>query len=743
MMFNPLIKLIGGFFMNNANLREKYPKLLSHMEGTGYSKGYIGRVRREIERVLLLADSGVVSSYADVYHEYEKSGASPDKLARKRKLPFLVEQFDLYGEFPDGTRRPQTISRGAHHQLCAEYRTIIDYYAKAEKKRGKKDVAIGNESKAGAMFLMSLQQSGRMTLADVTEAHVLAFFALPDGSIVHCSYKKPITAVLKACITVFPLCERVLAYLPVLRPNHRNVQYLIDGEAARVKAVLPDPGSGISLRDKAIITIALHTGLRGSDIAGMRLDSPDWDNDLPHIRQQKTEVPLTLPLSAVVGNAIFDYINDERPKTEHEYVFISKARPFGKLTNVAICGIVQKVMKAANIRQKQGDRQGLHIFRHHVATALLGNGVARPVISSVIGHTSPSSLDPYLSADFPHLKNCAISIEQYPVAEDLFTATKKYVSCFAPLIDSPLSYRKVSENWRSVTYEPNLLIFDRYCMDCYPDADAPLQEMIDSWCEQRDTESNNSCRTRVNAVTALVQYARTRGHANLAPPVAPGTERPDYMPHAFTDEELRNFFDACDNLTGIASPASRSRKITVPVFFRLLYSSGIRTTEARLLHTADIDLERGIINVRLAKGYRQHFIALHDSMTELLRKYDVAIKETCPSRTYFFPASENKCHTAGWAERDFGECWFKGNKAYAIPYELRHHYATANINGWVEDGFGFDAKFLYLSKSMGHSVIESTKYHYSPIPRLSDILEERTNADFEDIVPEVRHEEVD
>ena len=729
--------------MSISNLREKYPELISHMEESGYSTDYISRIRREIGHVLSLVDAGIVSSYDDVYREYEKNGASVDKLTRKRGLLFLVEQFDRYGHPPDGTRRPKIIPQGAYHQLCAEYRTVIDYYVETEKKRGKKDVTVVNESNVGAMFLLSLQQSGAITLSGVTEAHVLSFFALPDGTVIHCSYKKPITAVLKACVPEFPLCEKLLSYLPVLRPNHRNVQYLIDEEVERVKAVLADAGSGISLRDKAIITIALYTGLRSSDIAAMKMDSIDWNNDLLFIQQQKTEVPLTLPLSAVVGNAIFDYINNERLESEHEYVFISKTRPFGKLTNVAICGIVQKIMKAADIRQKPGDRQGLHIFRHHVATALLGNGVARPVISSVIGHTSPNSLDPYLSADFPHLKNCAISVERFSMADSVFVPLEKYVSRFAPLIESFLSYRKVSENWRSITYEPNLLIFDRYCKDCYPDADAPSQEMIDAWCEQRDTESNNSCRARINAVSVLVQYARSRGHTNLVPPAAPRMERSAYIPHAFTDEELANFFDACDDLTGIESPVSRSRRITVPVFFRLLYSSGIRTTEARQLHTGDVDLERGIINVRLTKGYSQHYIALHDTMTELLRKYDAAIKAIYTSRVYFFPASENKGHTSAWVERNFRECWFKKNKAYAIPYELRHHYATANINNWVEDGFGFDAKFLYLSKSMGHSVIESTKYYYSLIPRLSDILEDRTNTDFEDIVPEVRYEEID
>jgi hypothetical protein len=43
---------------------------------------------------------------------------------------------------------------------------------------------------------------------------------------------------------------------------------------------------------------------------------------------------------------------------------------------------------------------------------------------------------------------------------------------------------------------------------------------------------------------------------------------------------------------------------------------------------------------------------------------------------------------------------------------------------------------------MGHRNTESTKYYYSLVPGLADILEEKTNADFEDIVPEVPCEKI-
>ena len=175
------------------------------------------------------------------------------------------------------------------------------------------------------------------------------------------------------------------------------------------------------LCDKAIGMLALYTGLRGCDIAGMTYDSIDWGKDLIYIRQQKTEFPLELPLTAVVGNAIYDYLTSERPHTESRYLFVTQNKPYDRLKGRSIGNVAVRIMIAAGIRQSKGDRKGFHIFRHHLATALLGNGVPQPVISRVLGHTSPDSLEAYLSADFLHLKECSITIEHFPVSEEVFS----------------------------------------------------------------------------------------------------------------------------------------------------------------------------------------------------------------------------------------------------------------------------------------------------------------------------------
>lgn len=80
-----------------------------------------------------------------------------------------------------------------------------------------------------------------------------------------------------------------------------------------------------------------------------------------------------------------------------------------------------KACRLAGIRQEPGDRKGTHIFRHNLASAMLENGVPQPVITQTLGHTAPDSLEPYLRADFVHLKECALSIEAFPLAEEVFS----------------------------------------------------------------------------------------------------------------------------------------------------------------------------------------------------------------------------------------------------------------------------------------------------------------------------------
>ena len=199
----------------------------------------------------------------------------------------------------------------------------------------------------------------------------------------------------------------------------KNIQYLTEQELTAIRHTL-EHDSTISLQDKAIITLAMYTGLRGCDISALTLDSFDWEHDLIKITQAKTGQPLILPLRAVVGNAVFDYLLKERPRSPEPYVFLTVQVPYRRLHTSNLDAICSKVMCKAGIRQGENERKSLNLFRHNVATALLQGGVQQPVISATLGHASPDSLDRYLSAEFKRLKECSLSIEYFPVGKGVF-----------------------------------------------------------------------------------------------------------------------------------------------------------------------------------------------------------------------------------------------------------------------------------------------------------------------------------
>ena len=118
---------------------------------------------------------------------------------------------------------------------------------------------------------------------------------------------------------------------------------------------------------------------------------------------------------------------------------------------------------------------------------------------------------------------------------------KEFLSFLGPQIHHFIRYRQASQRWNDSSYEENLMLFDRYCQENYPEGTALTQEMVDGWCRQRDTETNNSCRSRIYVVDSFVRFLNCRGLSPVKPPQIPRKERRIYIPHAFTQEELTRF----------------------------------------------------------------------------------------------------------------------------------------------------------------------------------------------------------
>lgn len=405
--------------MNLSNLRQNHPLLLAHMKEAGYSERYIHSVWIEISRILLHEKDNPWNSYQDVYQDYASGPHSERSLLCKATLTGIIARFDMEGIYPGKHQWHTLWERGVCTQLIPEFQGLVNHYRNLADSLQIREGTVKNNLSAISNFLYFLQKAGCNSLSDIREQDVLGFFSdSGKGPGKTAGHKNRISRVLRACSGYSEYCLVADSFLPPIHDRRKNIQYLTQNEVSALREYA-DKGL-LPLRDKAILFLLLYTGIRACDIAGMTFASIDWENERLHILQQKTAVSVELPLSPLVGNAIFDYFTEERPQSREKKLFLSKSSPHPPLTSRGIRSAVIGIMERSGIRQNPGDRKGCHIFRHHAATSMLEKGVQMPVISKILGHTAADSIDPYLHADFTHLKECSISIEKYPVSEEVF-----------------------------------------------------------------------------------------------------------------------------------------------------------------------------------------------------------------------------------------------------------------------------------------------------------------------------------
>ncbi|WP_314003311.1 site-specific integrase [uncultured Paenibacillus sp.] len=186
--------------------------------------------------------------------------------------------------------------------------------------------------------------------------------------------------------------------LPCINPNEINrVLEQIDVSAAMGK------------RDYAIIVLGAYTGLRAGDIARLKLTDMDWTNNEIRIIQGKTDTPLALPLTPLVGNAIADYILGGRPLSDSPYLFLRVLAPFQEFRDgVSIACIFRRYLKKAGIDHEIGDGRTFHGLRRTLGTTLVVNDVPVTTVAQILGHRSIKTTKQYISLDVSGLRQCAL-----------------------------------------------------------------------------------------------------------------------------------------------------------------------------------------------------------------------------------------------------------------------------------------------------------------------------------------------
>ncbi len=191
-------------------------------------------------------------------------------------------------------------------------------------------------------------------------------------------------------------CQKILA-MPSKRYIRRTVDFLDQPE---IEALLktPDQATWVGRRDHLILLMAVQTGLRASELVGLRRRDVVLGVGA-HIRcQGKGRKQRCTPLRQETAKLIELWLK-EHQGAENDPLFPTIRGD--RMSRDAFEHIVRKHTLSASVScgSLVGKRVSPHVLRHSTAMELLQHGVDQSVIALWLGHESVETTQVYLHAD--------------------------------------------------------------------------------------------------------------------------------------------------------------------------------------------------------------------------------------------------------------------------------------------------------------------------------------------------------
>lgn len=295
---------------------------------------------------------------------------------------------------------------------------------------------------------------------------------------------------------------------------------------------------------------------------------------------------------------------------------------------------------------------------------------------------------------------------------------RNLTSRLAPVIKEYLEHR--SSLGYSDIQEKHLEMFDSYIHEYHTDSENLTKETVRGWISYEVSRGYGGMYDRVSAVRMLALYM---GHGAYILPTKAVSPRPKCTPYILTDDEISRLFSAADT---IGHNTNRSVKLMFPTLLRLQYTCGLRPSEVRLIKTSNINFITGEILIEKTKGHRGHrerIVVMSDDMLEQCRKYNIIRTVANPQSKYFFAGSDGNPMPQSQLFNILRGCWRRANPDILPnmlprirPYDIRHRFATAVLQKWIDEKQDLYAMLPYLRTYMGHEEFSSTAYYIHLLP---------------------------
>lgn len=237
------------------------------------------------------------------------------------------------------------------------------------------------------------------------------------------------------------------------------------------------------------------------------------------------------------------------------------------------------------------------------------------------------------------------------------------------------------------------------------------KEFVTIFIKRKPNESKINIINRVSTIRILSQFLNRKGFKSYVIPSLPkGSYQSDFIPYIFSDNELKNIFQVCNNIDFNKFP--EREKYTI--ILKILYSTGMRIGEVVKLKVKDINFDNNTFFIECAKNNKNRLIPIHKIIIELIKNYIVK-RKIFNQEDYIF---SNKCGNHidistvyEYFRRILWKAGIHHNGKGPRLHDFRHTYCVHKLKQWVLEGKDVNALFPYLCAYMGHADTRCTEYY--------------------------------
>ena len=145
-------------------------------------------------------------------------------------------------------------------------------------------------------------------------------------------------------------------------------------------------------------------GLRSCEIANLKISDIDWRAGTVTLKGTKSLRQDILPLPMETGQALADYLQNERPRSRHPAIFVRTRGDHDRaMTAGAVRGVIRRAYQRIGLTHTRS-----HALRHAFACRLVENGSSLKEVADLLRHRSLNTTLIYAKLDTPRLAAVAL-----------------------------------------------------------------------------------------------------------------------------------------------------------------------------------------------------------------------------------------------------------------------------------------------------------------------------------------------